>query len=69
MLPRPIYEALPFVYVVAGIITLVSNNSVTTLFSGILLAIAGITVFVLRRNYRTSRCEYTPRRHSQLINH
>lgn len=54
MLPRKLYELLPYLYVVTGIISASFVNSVIVRISSILLILAGIFVFIMRWNYRRS---------------
>ena len=51
-LPKPIYEALPLVYVVGGISAAVWSDSVVGVLSGLALAVAGIHVRSIRRRHR-----------------
>ena len=57
--PKPVYETLPVLYVIAGITTIISTDDMVALSSGLLLAIAGLLILVIRRNYRTARQAYT----------
>ena len=52
MIPRPIYEALPHIYVAAGTLSALNLDPTGGKLSGALLAIAGVVIFKLRRNYR-----------------
>ena len=54
MLPRKLYELLPFLYILTGIICAALIDSSIVLISSMLLIIAGIFVFLLRRNFRKS---------------
>lgn len=51
-LPKPIYEALPLIYVVGGVSAAVWNDSAVGVLSGLALALAGIQVRSLRRRHR-----------------
>jgi hypothetical protein len=52
-LPGPLYEALPYLYLVASVAAILSLNSFFALVSGCLFAVAGVWVWRLRRQYRT----------------
>ncbi len=54
MLPRKLYELLPYLYVVTGIISASLVNSMIVRISSILLILAGIFVLIMRWNYRRS---------------
>ena len=54
MLPRTLYELLPYLYIVTGITTASLVDSKLVLVSSILLILTGVFVFVMRRNYRKS---------------
>ena len=58
-IPKPIYETLPVLYVIAGIATIISTNDPVALGSGLLLAFAGLLILVIRRNYRAAQQTYT----------
>ena len=51
-LPKPIYESLPALYVVAGITATAAVDSFMSFISGILMGGCGIAIMCLRRNYR-----------------
>ena len=57
MLPKPVYESLPFIYITGGIISISMIESFVSFFSGILLGISGIAILWFRHNYRSTRCE------------
>jgi hypothetical protein len=52
MMPRPVYEALPHLYVVGGAIAALGIDPTYGRAAGVLLIFAGWTVFSLRREYR-----------------
>ncbi|NNF95438.1 MAG: hypothetical protein HKM94_00735 [Halobacteria archaeon] len=58
VIPKPIYEIIPILYVVTGIITITSTDGFIALSSGLLLTIAGLLILVIRRNYRAARKAY-----------
>ena len=54
MLPRKLYELLPYLYVLTGIISASLVNSMIVRISSILLILAGVFVFIMRWSYRRS---------------
>jgi len=54
VLPRKLYELLPFLYIFTGVVCAVLIDSTIVLISSILLIIAGVFVVLMRRNYRKS---------------
>lgn len=50
--PEWLYEALPYVYAVAGIGTIASQGNFLSMASGGLLVSAGVSIWWLRRSYR-----------------
>ena len=54
MLPRKLYELLPYLYVLTGIVSASLVNSMIVRISSILLILAGFFVFIMRWNYRIS---------------
>ena len=52
MLPKPVYELLPALYVLGGIAAMSTVESYLSFISGLLMGIAGVAVLLLRRNYR-----------------
>lgn len=55
IIPKPIYEILPITYVFGGIACISLNESTSALISSLLLAIAGLLILIIRRNYRAAR--------------
>jgi len=53
MIPRPVYETLPVLYIAGGIAAMLTVDSFMSFVSGILLGVSGVVVLFLRRNYRT----------------
>jgi hypothetical protein len=66
-LSRPVYESLPWLYVVAGILALAASyrhegHSALVTFVGIvglLALLAGIVILLRRRDYRALRASYS----------
>jgi hypothetical protein len=58
VIPKPVYEILPVIYVGGGIACISISESTGALLSSLLLAIAGLLVLIIRRNYRTARRAY-----------
>ena len=52
MIPKPIYEALPIIYGISSILTMIMLDSIFSYMSGVLMGTAGIMVFYMRRSYR-----------------
>ena len=44
VIPKPVYETLPVLYVIAGIATITSTSDPVALGSGLLLAFAGLLI-------------------------
>ncbi len=57
MLPRKLYELLPYLYMLTGILCAVLIDSTIVLLSSLLLIVAGVFVLVMRRNFRKSSSE------------
>lgn len=53
-LSHPIYESLPYLYICAGVLVVVSLPNVFGIFSGLLLLSAGVWVWWARRTYRSA---------------
>ncbi len=66
-IPRPLYESLPYVSIVAGIACLAapflleSGPRALLLTAGGLFVTLGLVVWMKRRDYRTTRHDYDPR--------
>jgi type II secretory pathway component PulF len=54
MLPRKLYELLPYLYIVTGIVSTSLIDSTIVLISSILLIATGVFVLLMRRSYRKS---------------
>lgn len=59
MLPKTIYESLPYMYIGGGASEVVYLDSFLANFSGVLLYLAGAMVWVLRSNHRRRDSEET----------
>lgn len=55
MLPKPLYEALPFAYFGMGMLTMGAIESPAKYFPAFLLGVAGIAVLYMRYNNRHTR--------------
>lgn len=67
-LARPVYEFLPYLYMVAGVVFLGASWYLTEgMWSGLLLAagslclLAGLVLWLRRKDYRTAQSEYNSR--------
>lgn len=54
MLPRKLYELLPYLYMLTGVVCAVLVDSTVVLISSMLLMVAGVFVLMMRRSYRKS---------------
>lgn len=54
MLPRKLYEMLPFLYIFTGVVCAVLIDSTIVLISSMLLIVTGVFVLLMRRNFRKS---------------
>ncbi|MDZ7804237.1 hypothetical protein [Thiohalophilus sp.] len=52
MLPKPVYEVLPYFYVCGGIAAMLLLDSVMSFVCGLLMSVTGVLVLWLRRNHR-----------------
>jgi len=50
--PKWLYEKLPSLYVLLGILLLIKGHNTLAMYSGLLLLVAGILVWRERRRYR-----------------
>ncbi|VAW93067.1 hypothetical protein MNBD_GAMMA22-609 [hydrothermal vent metagenome] len=64
MIPKPIYEVLPIIYVVGGILAMTTVQSMTSFISGLAIGIAGLIILALRRKYRST---HTNRLHQKNL--
>jgi len=52
MLPKPVYEALPYVYPIGGLLAIASLRNLVGILCGVMLISAGYVIWTMRRNYR-----------------
>lgn len=58
MLPKPIYEIIPLLYIATGIMVIISTaDSILAISSGAILASSGITILFIRYQRRHSYCK------------
>ena len=50
--PEWLYEALPSIYIAAGVITIANLGNTLSIVSGTLLISAGLFIWSMRRSYR-----------------
>ncbi len=55
MIPKPIYELLPYFYLTGGIAAMLLVDSFTSFISGLLMSITAVLILLMRRNYRLSK--------------
>ena len=55
MIPKPVYELLPYFYLCVGIAAMLLLEGIMSFVSGLLMSITGVLVLWLRRNHRQSR--------------
>lgn len=53
MFPRPIYELMPFVYLLLGVLTLAGIDPMFERLAGVLLLTAGLLICYRRLTYRS----------------
>jgi len=54
MLPEPIYEALPYLYLAGGIGAFFGIDIMPGQVSGLMLAFAGLLIWRMRKRYRAA---------------
>lgn len=54
MLPRQLYELLPFLYMLTGVVCAALIDSTVVLISSMLLIVTGVFVLLMRKNFRKS---------------
>lgn len=52
MIPKPIYEVLPYGYVLAGVLAVTGTDPILGKACGVLLIIVGVFVYQARLRYR-----------------
>ena len=50
--PKPVYAILPFVYLLAGGLTIAQSDNTIGIVSGTLLVSAGLVILQMRHDYR-----------------
>lgn len=55
MIPKPIYELLPYFYLAAGIAAMLLVDSFMSFVSGLLMSVTAVLILLMRRNYRLSK--------------
>ena len=66
-IPRPVYEALPYLYVAAGTAMLAGGYflppgwSGWVMVAGVAVVVAGLVLWMHRRDYRAAQSEYDHR--------
>jgi hypothetical protein len=63
--PEWLYEALPYLYVLAGIATIANLGNALSMFSGGLLISAGVFIWWMRRNSRQDQRRKTEERRAK----
>lgn len=56
-LPEPLYRALPYSYVIAGVVIALLFNQPIAIFGAVLLVMAGLQIFDMRITKRVRRNE------------
>lgn len=51
-LPKPIYEAIPYIYIISAVLTVFLVDSLLSFFSGFFFGYAGWMVWRTRKDYR-----------------
>jgi hypothetical protein len=59
MIPKPIYELLPYLYVLGGLIAIISMDSILGKFCGVILIVAGVVIHQMRARFRSRRPTYS----------
>ena len=60
MIPKPIYEAQPYAYLVTGLLLLLVAPSLLISFSALLLYSAGAIIWIIRATYRGQYSRHSP---------
>lgn len=55
MIPKPIYEFLPYFYVCGGLAAMLLLDTFMSFASGLLMSVTGLLVLWLRRSHRRSQ--------------
>lgn len=54
MIPRPLYEALPYLYFVLGLVALLSTDPIYGKLAGAMLVLTSVAIRKMRKAYRKS---------------
>lgn len=66
MLPKSVYETLPYMYLGGGMSEVVYFDSMVAMFSGVLFFVAGAMVWVMRSNHRRKDVEIKRKQHGRF---
>ena len=58
MIPKPIYELLPYLYMLGGLIALFALDNIFGKICGVILLIVGVVVHQVRARFRTKKPIY-----------
>lgn len=67
MLPTRIYEALPYIYMLTGVTTLVQLDGVLPMLSASLFFLAGALVWIARSEHRRTDYSYIQELHQSAV--
>ena len=65
-LPKPLYEGLPAVYVLGGLSSAFWSDNLMGVAAGVLLAVAGLHVRLVRKRYRADQIQHRARIDARL---
>ena len=57
VLPNPVYESIPYAYLVAGVLTFLLIESAGRYLPAVFFVAAALMIFQLRHSYRQSQAE------------
>lgn len=66
MLPKPIYELMPYFYLSGGITEIYYLQSTIATVSGVLFFVAGAMIWILRSNHRRCDSQLSRKRDARL---
>lgn len=58
LIPKPIYETLPTLYILGGVAAMTSVDSFMSYTCGLLMGVTGIVILFMRRNYRLVKADF-----------